>query len=184
MALVGGTLVGICITAAVSDRLPDEPAGDGVLLPLLIHLIPSIASTVISVKIFRRWLDESRTATEAATEARRVFFQEMVNRQEEIARREEALILSAHTYETRIAQAVQDLVDERLGHARLKDEFEELAADYNRVVCESLQQSADRFRPRSPVLLDKHAPCLPLPARPGHADAAHQQVRGVGPSRG
>jgi multidrug efflux pump subunit AcrA (membrane-fusion protein) len=109
----------------------------------------------------------------------------MTRRLAEIARREAAVNRSLDAAEAQIAKADQARAEERAAYLKLQTDYAELTADYNHVVRESLQQSADLFRPRTPPPADEDGQCIPMPPRiTRRGDAARQRACDVADPRG
>lgn len=173
-----GLIAGVAITTALVSDFPEHPLGD-LLFPLLALLAPLVCLFLIAGRVIRRWLDDYTDATrrelDAAAEQRRLFHKDMDTRLAEINRREEAVSRAVAASEQRYQQLSQALTEERTQQARLRDEHEELIQDYNRVVTDTLQQSADLFHPRPPASGDgSDAACIPMPARPPQDGGAVQ----------
>jgi hypothetical protein len=187
IASVCGGDAGVTIGAVFANDFPNR--GGGLLIPLALQIIPMICVSVVCVLVIRRWIGEYTTKIRAelaaAAKQRHLFDTSMDRRLAELNRREEAANRTAAANEQRFAELHQALRDEREAHARLRAEYEELTQDYNRVVVDALQQSADLFRPRQPAAPDSTASssdtgdahCIPMPTRYARGGgAAHHPV--------
>lgn len=181
IAWMGGILTGIAITAATAT-LQGRPLGEPVQLLLLHNVVPVTVCTGVTLAVLRRWLArhsaEARREQVNSAQQRADFQKAMKKREDDLARREESVNRTAVVAQVRISQTLQALVDEKAVNDALRAEYDELAEEYNRVVVDALQQSADLFRPRAtaaePAEFVAAAPLITMPGRPrALSDATH-----------
>lgn len=166
-AAASGLIAGVASTATLTDDNRPRNAVTDLLLPLLAEVIPVACLTVISMRIIRRWLDSYTASTrkelQAADQQRQEISRSIDRRLTELARRESAL----KRHEAATTRLRQALDEQRQIITELTAERDDLAEDYNVIVCQTLQQAADKFRLRPPAASDGNpAPCVPLSARP------------------
>ncbi|MEU2487134.1 hypothetical protein ABZ593_21305 [Streptomyces sp. NPDC012617] len=187
IASASGLVAGIAITLASTGGLPDHPKLD-LLLHLLTRTAPAVCALLIAGKVFRRWLDnytaDARRDLAEIAEQRRLFHVEVQARLDYCQQREEAFRRGQQATDSYVRVQQAELVATKEEVRRLQAEFDDLAADYNRVVTDTLQQSAHRFRPRpGPNSTTTAGIAIPLPARvPARVgDTTHERARDADP---
>ncbi|MFF4388506.1 hypothetical protein ACFY0G_17265 [Streptomyces sp. NPDC001552] len=172
---VVGILAGAAIGALAARRFPREADSDHLLMTVNIGVV--IACAVIVVRLLRRWMVGYTARThqdlQEAAESRRRFIDEMTARQASINRTQDMMNARALAVESRMNEVLQALIEERAAHAALRKEHTELTDDYNRVVADSLQQTADLFRGRPAPASGSSGMCIPMPARSRENHAEH-----------
>lgn len=163
-----GLVAGLAIALAATGGIPDDLTGE-LVVQITARLAPITCALLILTRYIRRWLTaftaDTRQELQAAAEQRHLFTAEVNRRLAEVARREAAANRSFAAGQAQIAAANKAHAEEHAAYLALQAEHEELLADYNRVVQQSLQQTADLFRPRMRTTVDGPTRRLPLPTR-------------------
>lgn len=142
-----------------------------------------VCGLLLAAAVIRPWLlsflGTMRREMTAQAAQHRQFNEEMDRRLAELALRESALNRSATASTVHLSSR---LAEADLKATRLQQEYDELASDYNRVVTDSLQQSAMLFAPRPGGANPDGSvtPTTPLPRRAREdGGALPSQARGT-----
>lgn len=170
-------VIGIALTAATGGA--DASVLGALVLGALVHAVVAIGCTLS----IRQWLDQytsrARQELDAASAQRQAFEQDLSTRQADLTRREAEATRITAVNEARVAEALKALQDERVAHALLRQEYDDLAGDFNEMVSGSLQQGANRFPARSTTLENGAAHLIPHPTRYRQHDVTHQRAHGM-----
>ncbi|MFD3978367.1 hypothetical protein ACFWR6_07240 [Streptomyces griseus] len=196
IASLSGVAVGISF-ALSTEAIPTDGA-TAVLIQVFIRLFPLVCVTLIVLAAMRRWTishdHKSRKLFQELAEERSKFREECKLRSAKLDAREQRINRTAESdgrqlrsSAARLTEALRSLAEERERTQALKAEYDGLAADYNLVVVEVMQDRAARFRRPSvetlrlaspvsysalrvsPDPIDK--PKIPLPFRRRHRPA-------------
>ncbi|MEV5677240.1 hypothetical protein [Streptomyces sp. NPDC052179] len=160
------------ITFALStDAIPTD-GSRAVILQASTHLAPLLCVTIIVLAAMRRWTTsydhKSRKLFQELADERNKFRDECSLRAAKLDAREQRINRTAESdgrqlrsSAARLTEALRSLAEERESYDRLNASFNELAADYNLVVIQAMQDRADRFR--RPSMVDSLRSAGPVP---------------------
>jgi uncharacterized membrane-anchored protein YhcB (DUF1043 family) len=151
-------VLGITATLIVTGQTPKSGAASLIVM-LAMWLAAMITVTVVAMRYSRRWMQDHERRTRSAAEQvaieRRALIEASGKRSRELAEREDRLDQQAAQVNAHVldmaARMNNALIHNAALERRLSDvtaELQALAEDHNRLVRETLQERADRFRPR------------------------------------
>lgn len=150
-ASLAGFILGVALAVTFACG-PLADAVDSMAVLILIRVVTLTIALLMVAALLRRWLTRARAEWVAVIQRASRFKEEVEQR---LDRQEETLTRS---FKAQLEEAHAE-------NARLQEEYDEVCNDYNRVVADSLQQSADLFAPHSGANRsnDSIASCTPLP---------------------
>ena len=178
IASASGLTAGIAITVAAADGIPAGSISALALLAVL-HVGAPACITFIGMVVMRRWNtshEESirQELTELADQ-RRCWEADYARRAAELSAREDRLNrvsddgqAQLSSLAKRLDETLAALTEERQSRAQLQQEFDELAADHNAVIQDTLRERAEIFARRSwtAAAVLPGASTIPSPAAP------------------
>ncbi|MFD9422191.1 MULTISPECIES: DUF4200 domain-containing protein [unclassified Streptomyces] len=155
IASLCGVAVGITF-ALSTDAIPTD-GSKAVIIQAFTRLAPLLCVTTIVLAAMRRWTTsydhKSRKLFQELADERDKFRDECRLRAAKLDAREQRINRTAESdgrqlrsSAARLTEALRSLAEEREKNDRLKASYDELAADYNLVVIQAMQDRANRFR--------------------------------------
>jgi hypothetical protein len=155
LAALSGLGAGVACTIAAVDGI-DTGAAHGIILLTAVRLFPAICVTLVALAALRHWIirheERSRRDMEALAARRRHFEEECQRRTSELNAREERINRTAEEsgaqfmrLARRLDETLVVLTHVRREHSDLRNSYNELAADHNRLIMETLQERQNMF---------------------------------------
>ncbi|MFF2612274.1 hypothetical protein [Kitasatospora sp. NPDC058046] len=155
-ATLTGIGVGITLTLTATTNLPDDHEIASILQIAGERFFPAALITFAALVAIKRWVsqhdEQTRTRFASLLDQRRAFEELYQRRQLDLDARESLINRAAeitHLRQTdglrKLNEANAQLDTERAARRELQRDFDELAAEYNTLVCQTMQEHADRF---------------------------------------